>query len=337
MNISIKDIARHCNLNPSTVSRALNNKYGVKPETKKRVMDAARELGYVPSLSARELVKQEGNLIGIIIPESDAEAQPAFFAMLPYINKKLSAYGMETIIYAFDPYRYINGELNKLIQKRRLRGCIIMPGFMKEHKIYEDIRDLNTPSVVMEVTVQSELCSSIHTDEVYGAYQATKHLISNGHSRIGFINGPEYIQICEERREGFEKALHESGILIKSHDIIYSDFSGNGGGAAVLSLLDQAPDLTAVFCANDLMAMGAVSTLAEHGYCIPRDLSIVGFDGMFIGAYYNPPLTTVQNDDVKLGLQAAESLIRIIEEKHTSQEWIKPELIIRKSVQNILS
>ncbi|MCF6138628.1 LacI family DNA-binding transcriptional regulator [Pseudalkalibacillus berkeleyi] len=335
MKPSIKNIAELCKLNPSTVSRALNNKYGVKPETRKSVMEAAVELGYVPNLAARELVYKKGNLVCIIIPESDAEAQPAFFAMLPYMNRILRTHGMETMIYAFDPYRYRQGELMELVQKRNLRGCIVLPGFMKHHNIFNDIRTITTPCVVLEVSVNSEMCSSIHTDEVYGAYIATQHIIDFGHTRIGFINGPSNVQICEERMSGYKKAIENAKLILKDEDVVYSDFTGKGGGEAIITLLKQSPDLTAVFIANDLMAMGAISKLSEEGYHIPGDISVVGFDGLFVSQYYNPPLTTIKNDDYTIAIQAAKSLMGIIEQNTVAEIRIKPELIYGKSVKRL--
>lgn len=335
LNISIKDIAKKCNISVSTVSRALNGKYGVNDKTREKILQAAAELGYVPSLAAQELVNQKSNLIGIIIPDSDFEARPAFFELLPHINKTLNLYGQETIITAVDPFSYQSGNLEKLIKMRNLNGCIILPGFIKNHPIFMDIRKIHFPFVVLEEPVLTKTCSNINTDEVLGGYWATKFLIENGHRKIGFMNGYPFLELSKERLEGYKKALQEAKIAIDENLIISSDFTGAGGGKSVQVLLERDSSITAVFCANDLMAMGAISVLSQKGFHVPEKLSIIGYDGLFVGQYYNPPLATIKIANQRIGIRTAELLMELINGGTGKTERIQPELYKGMSVKRI--
>ncbi|XEC93631.1 LacI family DNA-binding transcriptional regulator [Paenibacillus tarimensis] len=335
MRVSIKDIAIKCSLSVSTVSRALNGDYGVKDRTRSRVLEAARELGYVPNLAAKELVSQKSRLIGIVLNDSEFEARPAFFELLPHINKTLALYNYRAIICTVNAHSYSKGELPDLLTLRNVSGCIILSAFRAGHPIYEDIKHMNHPAVVFESSVLTRTCSNINTDEIMGAYMATRYLIECGHRRIGFVNGSEHFEISRERLAGFRKAMDEFRLPVSDTQIVWSDYTGGGGKNGVELLLQRHPEITAVFFANDLMAMGAISSLAEIGVLIPEHLSVIGYDGLFICKYYNPPLATVVIDNPALGTKAADMLIELINGSRGKTVRIVPQLFRGKSVKQI--
>ncbi|MDR6550458.1 LacI family DNA-binding transcriptional regulator [Paenibacillus qinlingensis] len=334
MRVSIKDIALKCNLSVSTVSRALNGDYGVKSATRTSVMKVAKELGYVPNIAAKELVSQKSKLIGIILNESDGdgEARPAFFELLPHINKTLAIFNYRAIIYTINSNSYIRGEITDIINLRNLSGCIVVSVFRENHPIYEDIKSLNNPIVVLESSILTRICSNINTDEVMGGYMATRYLIDNGHKQIGFVNGPQNFEISNERFEGFQKAIEESQLQISDTAIIWSNYTGSGGKDSIHQLIQNNPAITAVFFANDLMAMGAISSMAESGILVPKDISIIGYDGLFVCKYYNPPLASVVIDNAAIGVRAAELLLELINGGSGKTVRVMPKLFEGKSV-----
>ncbi|QOR68180.1 LacI family DNA-binding transcriptional regulator [Cytobacillus suaedae] len=337
MGVSIKDVAKKCGLAVSTVSRALNRQYGVSKETMEYVHKIADELGYVPNLQAKELVQKKSNLVGVIIPESDAEARPAFFEIIPFLNQTLSLYNKEVLIVTVTttPRKYIANKLEMFIKARNLEGCIIFPGFGSDHPIYKEAKKSNYPIVVIEENVLTKTCSNIQENNVMGAYLAVKHLIDHGHKKIGFINGPTLASICHDRLKGYRQAMAEHSLPLEEKWIITSDFTGEGGAKSVSELIAAQKQITAIFFANDIMAIGAISYLSSKGINVPKDLSIVGYDGMFITRYTTPPLTTIGSDPSIIGIRTAELLMELINGGVGKMERTTPELIIRQSVKQI--
>lgn len=335
MKVSLKDVAIHCNLSISTVSRALNGEYGVKSKTRTQVLEAAKALGYVPNLAAKELVSQKSKLIGILLEDSDFEARPAFFELLPYINRTLALYNYRAIIYTIRSHSYSRGELADILNIRNLSGCIVLSVFRADHPIYEDLKHMNHPAVVLESSTLNRFCSNINTDDNMGAYMATRYLIDCGHRRIGFVNGPEYFEISRERLEGFRKATEEAHLSIEDTPVIWSDYTGNGGKDSAHKLLHLNPAITAIFFANDLMAMGAISYLAETGVLVPEHLSVIGYDGIFVGKYYNPPLASIVTDNPAIGTRTAEMLLELINGGSGKTIRLMPRLFKGKSVKPI--
>ncbi|MBS4174990.1 LacI family DNA-binding transcriptional regulator [Bacillus sp. FJAT-49736] len=324
MNISIKDIAARTNLSTSTVSRALNSQYGVSKKTREQVLQAAKELGYVPNLFAKELVHSKSNLVGLLIKDSTmGEARPAFFEMLPYINKTLALYGKSTIIASINPYNIEDNEIETIIKTRNLSGIIVFSG-LQYRSVLQQIRKSSVPVVIIEEDLLLKQCSCIGTDEFYGAELAVKQLFQLGHREIGFINGPENIGICKKRLAGFRKALERFGLSYNEKRIIHSDFSGYGGGQSALTLMDKNPQLTAIFFANDIMAMGGISLLTEKGWNVPNDISVIGYDGLYMTPYYNPSLATIKIDNQEIGIKTAELLFELINGGKGRSIFIRP-------------
>ncbi|MHC0035362.1 LacI family DNA-binding transcriptional regulator [Pseudoneobacillus sp. C159] len=337
MSISIKDIAKKSGLSVSTVSRALNNQYGVSKKAVKLVHEVAKELGYVQNLQAKELVSKKSNLVGIIIPETDFEARPAFFEILPSISQTLALFQKELIITPVTaiPHKYQEQTLESIIRKRRLDGCIILPGFISAHPLYTEAKKVNFPIVSVGEKILSRTCSYVNVDDQKGVSLAVRHLIANGHKKIGFINGPSHANICHDRLAGYKIAMTEAGLTYEESWIMESDFTGEGGAKSIERLLDSSPDLTACCFANDLMAIGAISKLATRGVSIPEDLSIVGYDGLFLTKYTSPPLSTVEIHASKFGIKIAELLIELINGGVGKAERLVPFLTVRESVKKI--
>lgn len=335
MGISIIDLAKHCNLSVSTVSRALNNQYGVSEKARRKVLQAVEELGYVPNEGAKELVRKRSNMIGLILHGDDYEVEPAFLNHLPYINQVLSDAGKDTMIQTVSRKNYQSGEVLQLIKKRNFEGVIIFPGFLKGHPIFDDVLKSTTPVVVLEEDIVAPNCSTVNTDEVLGGELATEHLLLSGHKNIGFVNGPGFIHISNLRYQGYKKALEKYGIPYKQEYVIESNYQGEGGAEASTELLQRNPEITAIFFANDVMAMGAISNLSKRNIAVPQDISIVGYDGHRLSHFYNPPLTTIQIQYETIATTTAHLLLELIDGGNGRYELVAPLLLPRESVKRI--
>jgi LacI family transcriptional regulator len=330
-SVSITKIANQLGISPSTVSRALNDKYGVNPATKEKVLEAAQQLGYVPNEMARELVSGKSQLVGIVLAEIGPEQRPPLFELVPDMNQTLEGLGYETIIRFFAPDTYATGDLDRLCRRRHIEGVLVLPGFGAKHQISRDAASSETPCVVLGEDVLGTHCSSMGTDEIAGLQFAVAHLAAFGHRNIGFVNGPEGVTICRQRLEGYTKGLRDAGLPVKSEYIIHSDFSAPGGANAALALKSRAPEITAMCFANDMMALGAVSQFQMHQVSIPEDLSIVGYDNIYPIAYINPPLTSIAHNR-GVGTRCAELLYEMMQGAAGRQEFLAPKLIARDSV-----
>lgn len=333
-NITIQDLAERTGLSTSTVSRALNESYGVSPRTIARVKQAAAELGYVPNLGAKQLVTRKSNLIGVFMPEFEYESirdSDDFFSPL---RKALRLYRKEMLIFSV-PFRdYKPNSLTEWVRMRGLEGCVFMQPFAEDHPLMEEAHRLKIPSVSMGSSMGPH-CSLVRSDDYEGGRMAGTYLAGLGHRTIGYVNGPERLSICEERYRGFCDALKDTGITHDAALVEAGDFSGASGSQAADQLLHRAPELTAICCANDLMAMGAMLELYRRGVMVPQRISVMGYDGAFFTAYTTPPITTVRHSFERIGTSAAELLVELLNGGGGRTVRIAPELVVRESVTRV--
>lgn len=330
-DVGIKAIAKALNLSPSTVSRALNGVYGVNQVTRKLVEDKAKVMGYVPHPGAKQLVGKSSNLIGIFVPQFEFEASTEFVKMFSPIQQVLQGYGRDALFFSIPFSRYPPQRLTECINSRRLEGCIIFPAFSAGHPIMQEVLQLKVPCVNFE-NVMGPRCSSVISDDREGGRLAARRLLKNGHRRIGYVNGPPHLRICEERYAGFCAELEIFGIEHDASLVRVGDFSGASGARKAMELRQCNPDMTALFCANDLMAAGAIMELSSHEISVPEDISIVGYDDDTFTAYTSPPLTTIRHSIERISPRAVEMLLALIKGESGTREVIVPELIERKSV-----
>lgn len=330
-SVSITKIADQLGLSPSTVSRALNDKYGVNHKTRQKVLQLAAELGYVPSEMARELVTGRSHLVGIVLPEVPPEYRPPLFELVPDMNRTLEQFGFETIIRFFNADAYEPGQLERFCLRRHVEGVLILPGFGPDHMIYVDAVKSDVPSVILSEDIVGSHCSSIGTDEAAGMQLAISHLHKFGHKHIGFINGFETATLCKHRLSGYLEACEKLGLPSKQQYVIHSDFSAPGGSQAAWELTARFPEITAICFANDMMALGAISKFQHHHVSVPNDLSIVGYDNIYPIRYINPPLTSIEHNHA-MGIRCAELLHELMQGASGTKELLRPRLVERSTV-----
>ncbi len=329
--MSIKKIAKQAGVSTATVSRVLNRSDKVTEETAQKVMKVVEDLNYRMDHVARRMkVKATDSLvIGLMI----TDIGNPFFANV--------AQGVEDVAYKNKHILMISNTnedpekekffLNSMLSEK-VSGVIIVPTSGNEPFLRNLVGE-DFPMVMVDRRVEGLNIDTVSINNEYGAYQATKRLIENGHSRIGIICGIKGLSNTEERFGGYKKALKESGIPLSKELITYGDYVEKGGRNAMNRLLSLKNPPTAVFSTNNLMTLGCIKELYSRKIPIPDKMALIGFDDSTWAEALIPPLTTIKQPGYELGINAAELLIKRLNNPSSSTMNIvlNTELIIRES------
>ncbi|WP_139489778.1 LacI family DNA-binding transcriptional regulator [Brevibacillus dissolubilis] len=331
---TIKDIAKKLGVSITTVSRALNGYSDVSEATKRKVLQAAEELCYRPNIAARSLVVKKTRTIGIIVSEiSRSGAKDAFvFEVLCGINDRAGELGYDLVLFSTNPKKHMAKSYSDLCRERGVDGAIIM-GIKLNDPYLEEVVTGNIPCVLIDITMMGTNVGYVSTDNTEGARKAVQYLIDQGHRQIGMINGYLHADVSVKRLDGYKKALESSDIPYRADMVEDGDFTEEGGLAAAYRLLVKNPQLTAIFCSSDIMAIGAMKAMEQVGKKVPEDISIIGYDNIFVSEYTSPKLTTVHQDKYEMGYQSAQLLIDMLEERARNKHVILDTYLqIRESV-----
>ena len=319
MGATIKDVAKEAGVSLMTVSRVINNKEHIASATREKVQAAIKKLNYMPNLSARNLVLQKADFLGLVVPD----ISNPFFGDLVKASEKIAKDRGYSVILG-DSDGDVTAE-TEYIEAFRGRMCeaIILVAPRVEDIVLQEIDD--------EEIIQ------VYLDNAAGAYSAVKHLLDLGHRRIGFVMGPENVPNSHRRKAGYIDALKEYGLEFDPELEFQGEFKVETGKEAFEKFVTMKDPPTAVFNSNDLMAFGFVIAARDAGYSIPEDFSVVGFDDIFLSSLMEPALTTVRYPFVEMGTQAINMLLDSFDtnRKVTMNENLKHELIIRKSTRRI--
>jgi DNA-binding LacI/PurR family transcriptional regulator len=325
MAVSIKDIAKEANVSPSTVSRALNNHPHISDKTKKQIRILAKEMEYVPSFIARDLVGQHSATIGVAIADF---LNPFYSDIVASIEDVTVANNYQVFVSSFYRDKQRELELFNIFYERRFAGIIVSDSLVDDeylslsHSDFMPVVLINCPHYPFSVSV----------DKVLGARLAVEYLVELGHRRIAFIRQGFDSESARLRLNSFRETLNEYGITVDERYIMAGDERFTGGVHAVPQLLALAEPPTAVFCFNDMTAIGVIKALQQRGYKVPQDLSVIGFDDLDIASFYHPSLTTVRQPIYQIGRSAAKMLYSLIQRKENIQaQVLEPELVIRES------
>ena len=328
---TIKDVAKLAKVSPAIVSRVINkdNTLSIRKETEERVIWAVEQLGFRPNMMARALRIKETKVIAMVI----ADITNPYFAELVKGAQK-AAIEKDFVLTLFDTEEDIEQERRfiNVISDRQMDGIILTSLFIGD-KTGEIIDDLHIPYVLVHRSAHNSDCMYVSVDDIKGASLAVQHLIDGGHKKIGTISGLHYTNPGLLRLEGYKKTLKSNGIMISQELIAEADFSEAGGYKAMEKLLAQNEAPTAVFVANDLMALGAMEAIKDSGRKIPEDIAIVGFDDIWFSRITSPALTTVKANLMGMGYTACSILIKTIQGESISEEniIIDVELVVRAS------
>lgn len=331
MKITIKDIAEKANVSISTVSRVLNNKDDVNDNTRKQIKKIIDELGYNPSGIARGLALKKTNTIGLIIPNI---TNPFFPEVAKGVERRAEEMGYSVILYDTENDENKEKKALELMRKKQVDGIVLSFNSNTRNLINQAFDD-KIPIVQIDRKINGLKCPSVLIDNFYSGYIAAKHLIDRGHRKIAHITGRKDILNSVERLSGYKKAFQEDGLKVYEKYIINGQQTIESGYEKMNLLLkmDQIP--TAVFVANDLMAIGAYEAIFDKKMDIPKDISIIGHDDINMASIIRPKLTTVVQPKYDMGVNAVDLLVKLIgERKGIIDTVFKPKIIERNSVKN---
>lgn len=333
---TIKDVAKMAGVSTTTVSHVINKTRFVAKETEEAVMQAIKSLKYSPSAVARSLKVNTTKSIGMIVTTSEA---PYFAEIIHAVEEHCyrQSYSLFLCNTQNDPEK-IKNHLD-MLAKKRVDGLLVMCSEYTSHSLDILSNAADIPMVVMDwgPNVDTDI---IEDNSFTGGYIATKHLIDCGHKAIGLIAGELDKTTARTRYEGFVKAMNEANLPINKDWIMEGFFEPEDGYECMNKILTQNNLPTAVFCCNDVMALGAISAITEKGLRVPEDISIIGYDNIHASRFYAPPLTTIHQSKSRLGAQAVNLLFKRIADKDNNNHekhriLLHPELVLRKSVRTL--
>ena len=329
MSITIRDVAQRAGVSVATVSRVLNGSGLVREETRLRVEGAAAALRYTPHVGARSLITRRTGLFGAVLPDLFGEF---FSEVIRGMDPTAQEAGYHLLLSSsHDNRRDIELALGAM--RGRVDGLIVMSPNVPADELAASLPD-GVPVVLLNCDVNGAGYDAIGVDNFGGARDMVRHLRRLGHERIGMVLGVEGNHDASERLRGYRAALEEAGLPADGRWEAAGDFTEAGGYRAAAELVRRDPRPTALFCANDSMAVGALSALRDAGLRVPEDVAVAGFDDIPIARYLGPPLTSVHVDVHRLGARAVEMLSYAMtraDGEPPAQELLSTRPVIRRS------
>jgi LacI family transcriptional regulator len=326
---TINDIARRAGLSKASVSRALNGKQDVDPETRERVLKLAAQMGYVASASARALSNGRSSSLGLLVPTL---TWPWILEVLRGVAEEIERSGYSLILYTTSGGEDSEREfMAQVVPAGAVDGLVlVIPLGMLDY--IERLAKGGLPIVAVDDRGHYPDLPTVATTNIEGGRAATSHLIDQGRKRIAMLNGPHDFGCNRDRLEGYKSALQQAGLRFDPGRVMDSDFKETGGASAMAALLEADPRLDAVFVANDVMAFGAMRAIRNAGRRVPDDVAVVGFDDIPASAMTHPPLTTVRQPLYEMGRTAASMVMAAVRGESIAKRIELPtSLVIRDS------
>ncbi len=325
---TIYDVAQKAGVSTATVSRALSGTGYVSKELKETIMQVAREMDYQPNSLARGLVTKESRILGLVMPDI---SNPFFPAVARGVEDVANESGYNVLLCNTDGSSGKETDYINVLRSRQADGVIFTTSQVNP-KNAKMLIDAGIP-VVLADRRMSIACDSVVAENVSGAYKAVRHLLDLGHTRIGIITGPMGVATSEERIEGYKRALLESSVAVQHDLICEGNYRQHSGYECTCGLMKLPNPPTAIFACNDLMAVGALSALEDHGLKVPDDVAVVGYDDITVASVTRPRLTTVAQPKYEMGAVACRMLIERLKnpDKPYQSTVLEPQLVIRES------
>lgn len=326
---TLDEVALRAGVSVGTVSRVINNRRHVSQKARQAVESAVAELGYVPNVAARSLASQRRGAVVLAISSDD----PALFANLFFaevitgVNAVMEETDLELLLILAANERG-RARLTRILQSRGADGVMLLA--LRENDPLAKVAEAgNVPVVHGGRPLDRAPRWYVDADNRGGAREAVEYLISTGRRAIGTVTGPLDMHAGVSRYLGFREAVALAGL--EDHRVAHADFSELGGATATARLLDEHPDLDAVFVASDAMAAGALHVLRERGRSVPEDVAVVGFNDILTARHTQPTLTTIRQPIVALGSEMTRMLVRVLAGEDPTPLILPTELVIRES------
>ncbi len=325
---SIKDIARLAHVSHSTVSRALQNSPLVSTRTAEKIQRIARESGYRASAVARGLVTKKTRTVGVVVTTI---SDPFISEVVSGIEQSANDNGYSVFLADSnaDPDRERN--VVQSFAERRVDGILVTAS--RVGALYIPLlSEMNVPIVLINNQHPGQFVHSVMIENVEASRQATRHLIALGHKRIAYLGDRFGYQSDTERFGGYRRALDEAGLPFLPELVVHGDGKAEAAINAMEKVLALPEPPTAVFCYNDMSALGALRAIRSRGLRVPEDISVVGFDDLFLASYLHPPLTTVRQPMRRMGMLAMDSLLKLMSGQESANTIHVPaDLVVRES------
>lgn len=336
MRTTLKQIAEATNLSVTIVSQVLNDRpCRVSKENRKRICDTAREMGYRPNLVAVSLVKGSTDTIGLAI----SDIRNNFFSVLARgVEEECQKSNWNVILCNSNDSHAKDMDNLRMLADKGASGVLFGMASETTVEMARECMDLlereQMPYLLVDRYIENTSEKVVRVDHVRGGILATSYLLERGHRSIACITGPRNLIDSQQRLTGYEEELQKYGLSVDARLIVEGKYTFESGAAAVDELLQRKIRIDAIFAFNDMMAIGAVKRLREHGLRVPQDISIIGYDDIFMDEFLETPLTTIKQPAEEMGRIAARQIIDGAQKRSAVSMPIvlEPELISRKSV-----
>jgi LacI family transcriptional regulator len=329
----MSDVAREAGVSLMTVSRVVNNKGEISDETRLRVQTVIERLGYRPSGIARSLAGGQTYTIGLVVPDI---ANPYFSGIAHGVASVANAEGFGVLLCDCEEFTSLELTMLDVLEEKRVDGVIVAAPRTPTEKLLPTL--LRHPNVVVvnRLFQDSEgpmARGYVMNDDMRGGYIVATHLVERGHKVIGFLGGPASSYGSKQRMAGFRNALEEHGLALDPDNIRFCTPTVDGGRTSASQLIQEHPEITALFCFNDLIAIGVLQCCEQMGRKVPDDLAIIGYDDIPMASWVTPTLTTCKVKFEEMGKAAMQLLIDHINdcEGDCNNVVLEPQLIIRNS------
>lgn len=334
MSVTIKDIAKLAGVSPSTVSRVISNNSRISKNTTTRIKEIMEQLNYQPNNAAKSLVSKTSHSLGIILPRPAEELfLNLFFAeVIRGIVTHATKAGFDLLMTTGTSDDEEIEAVTRLVIGRKVDGIILLHS-RRNDPLISFLKRMNFPFVLIGRSKDFPDVVTVDNDNVLASYDATRHLIAQGHQRIGFVSGPPNLVVSQDRMEGYVKALQESNLPHRSDWIVEGEFLQESGYRAMSFFMSLHERPTALVVVDDLVTFGVIRGLTELGFRVPHDLSIISFNNIALSELASTPISSVDIGIYQLGYIASLTLLRIInnETLHQRRNIVPHRLMIRES------
>ncbi|MBS3936989.1 MAG: LacI family DNA-binding transcriptional regulator [Peptococcaceae bacterium] len=331
MSATIRDVATLANVSPSTVSRVIANNQAISLETAAKVRGAMVRLNYVPNANARSLAKHRTKTIALTIARSaeEAFANPFFAELLRGIASACQQRDYKLMLSMSSNSDWEVKDALQMVKGKQVDG-LILSSVRADDFLVEALLAEQVPFVLIGRSLKHHV-AMVNNDNIDCAIQGTRHLVERGRQRIAFISGPRDLVVSLDRIEGYRRALRASSRNLPEL-VVETSFTTAGGREAMARLASLAEMPDAIVAADDVIALGVIHWLKEHGFAIPADVAVIGFNDDPMSAFMQPALTTLRISTYALGFESARMLIDMLENQSPSEQLVIPaELIVRQT------
>lgn len=333
--VTIKDIAKAAGVSPSTVSRVISNHSRISAATSSKIKKIMEEMGYHPNMMAKSLVSKTTNTLAIMLPRPAEELFQDFFfgELLRGILTQSAPAGYDMLLTAATSPFDEKETVSRLVFGRRVDGIILLSARVDDPLI-SMLSQQQFPAVLIGRANATAPILTVDNDNEQVAYDATRHLIVQGHKRVGFVSGPPNLTVSLDRMAGYRRAMQEAGLEVRQDWIVEGEYLQNGGYRAMTFLMSLHERPSALVVIDDTVAFGVLHGLTELGYKVPEDMCIISFNNIALSELASPPISSIDVGTYQLGYTASQMLIRLIQDPksvHQNRIIIPHRLFVRES------